>query len=433
MAVQEPPAGYQSHRERVVREDYELDLSAVVGPLVRQIGLVALIVLVAVAAAGVFTYLQPRTYDGVAKVFISRPKTAIALEPRFANRDEFEIRPFFTQAKNPDVEKAVQNDLRDELTDAERQPGALTERLQVRPARDDSALMELHFSQPDERKAAALANAWAKRFVEHAQATLNPAALAQRQVQAELKSSAEELARRDAAVRDFGQRSGIGLALRDEQVKIEVAGPQGASGTASSGTRLGARGRELSAKATTLATFQADRDQLRLVLAQARALRGAGVGLESLATDLGKVGAAPNQPPDQVVAALEAKDRALGQAIDQLLADVQSMQASLAQDVAQLDQLERDRDVARESYLLLAKKAEENKVALASEWAVVAIFSWSPDPAPPEPRPWLANLGAAAAGSLVLGAVGALWLDRRRGYRTRFVRAPLEPAIDRSL
>jgi uncharacterized protein involved in exopolysaccharide biosynthesis len=422
MSVQAPLEPYAPpRRDGIVREDYELDLRALFAVVFRHLPLVLACLALAVGAAAVFVYLQPRTYDGVSKIIIARPKQQVTLEPKLVtNTSDFELRPFYTHAKHPDVERAVQDRLRAELTGSELQPGGLVERLQTRSAKDDSALMELHFSNPDGHKAALVANAWADAYLAHAREALNPSAQAQQLVEAPLRDSLAELQRREDAVRQFQQRSGLGIAPSSDNVRIDVgvAAIPGASSvqTASipASMRTGARGRELSAKTAQLNDLRAQREQVRLALAQVRALRAASVPLDSLGAELEKLGVARATAADVVVAALEVRERALGEAADRAGAELRTIETALSDDLAQLERLERERDVARDSYVALTRKAEENKISLAVDWPVLRQFARSPDPAGVEPRPWLVALGPAAAAGLVVGVAGAFWLDRRR-------------------
>ena len=421
MATAEAPAS-----RPLIREDYELDLSELFGRLLRHWPLVAACMALAVLGAVAFTLTQPRTYGGMAQVIISRPKLQTTLEPRLMTINDFELRPFYTHAKHPDVERAVQAKLQNELEAHERSPGALVERIRVLSAKDDPALMELRFSDPDPIKASRLANTWADEYIHHAQTALNPAAISQRVVDAQLMQARAELQRRDAALHAFEQRTGLGLALRDDgTTRVELSAVVGQPGTTTqsatvpSAVRLGTRGREVSTKATTLADFRARRDQTRMLLGQARALRAAGVGVASIGTDLAAIGIAASTPPDQVVAALETRERALGESIDALAAELRQMESTLSADVGQLELLERDRDVARDTYVALAKKTEENKVGMAGDWPGVVLFSRSPEYAAADPRQWPLVIGVSAAAGLLLGLLGAFVLDRRRARVSR--------------
>src|SRR5207244_2041666 len=110
----------------------------------------------------------------------------VSLAPQITtNVLDFELRPFYTQAKHPDVERMVQEKLKRELSDSERQTGALLERLQTRSSKDDTALMELHFANPDAHKAGLVANAWAEAYIKHAREALNPNAQSQQIVEAQ--------------------------------------------------------------------------------------------------------------------------------------------------------------------------------------------------------------------------------------------------------
>jgi uncharacterized protein involved in exopolysaccharide biosynthesis len=424
MSVQAPPeTRAPPRRDGIVREDYELDLRALFAVIFRQLPFVLACLALAVGAAALFVYLQPRSYDGVSKIIISRPKQTISFEPRLAtNTGDFELRPFYTHAKHPDVEKAVQDKLKAELNSSELLPGGLVERLQTRSAKDDTALMELHFSSPDSHKAALVANAWSDAYLQYAREALNPSAQAQQLVEVPLKDSLAELQRREDAVRQFQQKTGLGIAASSDNVRIDVGATSVQSANIPASMRTGARGRELSAKTAQLNDLRAQRDQVRLALAQIRALRTASVPLDSLGADLEKLGIARGTPADVAVAALEARERSLGEAADRASGELRAIETALTDDLAQLERLERERDLARDAYVALTRKAEENKIALAVDWPVLRQFVRSPDPAGVEPRAWLLALGPAAAAGLVVGVGGAFWLDHRRAARG--LRAP---------
>ena len=302
------------------------------------------------------------------------------------------------------------------------------------PAPHELALMELHFSDLDGHKAALVANAWADAYLQYAREALNPSVQAQQLVEVPLKDSLAELQKREDAVRQFQQKTGLGIAPSTDNVRIDVgaAAIPGASSVQTANIpasmRTGARGRELSAKTDQVNDLRAQRDQVRLVLAQLRALRGAGVPLDSIGADLEKLGIARATSAEVAIVALEAKEKAFGEAADRASGELRAIETALTDDLAQLERLERERDVARDAYVALTRKAEENKISLAADWPVLRQFARSPDPAAPEPRPWLIVLGPAAAAGLVVGVAGAFWLDRRRAARP--TRAPRFDPLD---
>lgn len=430
MSVEAPPAPYSARRDPIVREDYELDLRAFFAVLWRQAPFIFAAIGLALLAAALYVYVQPRTYDGVSKIIITRPKQQLGFEPKLiTNYADFELRPFYTHAKHPDVERAVQDKLRSQLTESERQSGALVQRLQTKSARDDTALMELHFAHPDPHLAAVVANAWSEAYLRHAREALNPNVQSQRQVEAQMKEVLAELQRREDTVRAFQQRTGLGITPSADNVRIDVgaAALPGASAVQSASLpltmRTGARGRELAAKSAQIAELRAQRDGVRLLRAQVVALRAAGVGIESLSAELDKLGVPRTASAETT---LDARERALTEAADRSSVDLRALETTLSEELGQLERLERDRDIARDAYVALARKTEENKVALAADWPVVQLFQASPDPAGAEPRPWLLALGPAFAGGLLVGVLGAFWLDRRRAA-TRGLR--LAPSI----
>jgi uncharacterized protein involved in exopolysaccharide biosynthesis len=405
-----PPPGYAARRPPLAWEDHEIDLRGPLTALARQLPLIAAIVGLALLVAALYVYSRPRAYEGIARVILARPRVSISLVPQFVTRDDFDVRQFYTYARHPEVEQAVLTRFGDALPEADRRPGALLTRLKVTGDKDDVALMGLQITDPDAARAGQLADAWADAYVEFVQRTLNPAVQARRLVDAQLAEARGELERREDAVRLHQQQRGLGLPLRDDSVRLELSA---AAPIAPSG-RLGSRGRDLVARATTLNEQRSTREQVRIAQGQVRALQASGGELRLIAGELTPLGISAGEGADQALKALDAKDRALTEAIDRSSTEVRALESALAGDVAELERLERERDIARDGYLALAKKAEETKVQLATDWPAARVFQRAGEETQPAPRPWLPVLGATGAVATVVALATALWVDRRR-------------------
>lgn len=348
----------------------------------------------------------------------------MVLEPRLQATDDFELKPMFTQARHPAVENAVQAKLGHLLNTAEVQPGNLVQRIRIQSDRDDNGLMEIVFSDQDRRRASAIANAWADAYVLHAQATLNPSAIAQKLVDGQMREAKTELERREASLRAFEAGTGLGLPIRvDDATRIELSAIVGQAGSttqmASSSTvaRLGTRGQDIVGRSNALTSLRADLDRLRILKEQTRRLQNQNLPPSAIQLDLERFGVAANQPIGAVVVAIEAKELAMLSTIDGAARELRGLETGLIGDMNQHSQLERDRDIARDAYVVLAKKAEENKIGLASEWPVVRLFSYAPELAPVDPPPWTITLAIAGSTGLIVGVALGLGIDLSKRRR----------------
>ena len=164
----------------------EIDLREYIEVLIKWRREIVLITLATafVAALGVlaFRLLLPPKYEAVARVAIDRVTSAITFDERFRTLSEDLAQQAITDsnarraalvglASNGAVAEAVIQELGDLLTEEERDPSMLLEMVeaQIAPGTDSrtpSDLIEIKVTADSPEKAAAIANAWAKHYVE---------------------------------------------------------------------------------------------------------------------------------------------------------------------------------------------------------------------------------------------------------------------------
>ncbi len=166
--------------------DDEIDLREYIEVLIKWRREILLITLgtAFVAALGVlaFRLLLPPKYEAVARVTIDRVTSAITFDERFRTLSEDLAQQAIADsnarrsalvglASNGAVAEAVIQELGDLLTEEEQDPAVLLEMVeaQIAPGTDSrtpSDLIEIKVTADSPEKAAAIANAWAKHYVE---------------------------------------------------------------------------------------------------------------------------------------------------------------------------------------------------------------------------------------------------------------------------
>jgi uncharacterized protein involved in exopolysaccharide biosynthesis len=119
---------------------------------------------------------------------------------------------------------------------------------------------------------------------------------------------------------------------------------------------------------------------------------------------------------DELVAILEARREEIKAQAAALEPQILALQQQLQESRAEEDRLTRTRDVARETYLTLARKVEEVRIAAKDTSGEVRLASHAAIPKKPvSPRKML-NTAVAGALGLMLGVFGVFALEWWTGY-----------------
>jgi uncharacterized protein involved in exopolysaccharide biosynthesis len=389
--------------------DDEIDLRQYIRVLIRH--WVWIVGLAAAAAAIAFAVgsLQPPTYEASALVAITGPRYRLQFDSRMQDVP-FDPRVFakgYAQlATSDDIVTALLD-----VANANRPPGI--EPLQLRGLRGqlsantvgDGNLVELAARDASPEAAAELANAWADRYVGHLNALYGrdqdvsalEAQVAQAKANVEATDQALAKLRREYGL---GYTDQLGIAYQ-LQVKTRLLAEQEAR--AERIEQLLEEARLVAARADGAPPALVSgllADMLGLGLMPARASGMVQIDLADMDTDASVAA---------IVTALEAKQSATRQAIDQLQADVATLQTEVAAQQMTLEQLLREQQVNQNTYVVLSNKLQESRIEANGDISRIAGRAAPPEVPAGRGRLFSSALAATVAG--LLSAFAVLFID----------------------
>jgi succinoglycan biosynthesis transport protein ExoP len=397
----------------------EIDLRQYIEVLIRRWKwIVALTLIAALTAAAISFFVLEPVYEASALVLITSPRYQLRFDPRLETVSEIET------ASKAYPSLAVSDDLLNqvlEAMDAEDLPEN-ERKLQVlrgkvgASAGADPSLLKLTATNGDPERAARIANVWAEQYVEYVN---------------------ELYGRRSEDVLFFGEQFDAAKsaleAAEEALVDYEARNQQAI---------LQAR---LNAKRSALNDYLAVQHELTLVIEDAQALRQQLEGqpasaLTSLGNDLAALlleiqglsrdtelplqlqvvggGSLSNKTVGEqtrllsdLIAALEDRLAEIETQVETLSAEILPLQEALQQATMEKEQLTRERDVARNTYLTLANKVEEARIAAQDETGEVRLASGASVPiSPVGPRKKM-NTAIAGFLGLFVGVFAAFFVE----------------------
>jgi len=283
-------------------------------------------------------------------------------------------------------------------------------------AGNDPNMIVLRARHSDPQKAAQIANTWADVFVKRVSELYNNNAQDLRFFEEQLLTASETLEKAEQELTSFQSRNKTAIltaqiealnlhlaALLDAQHTIERVAPEAAAIKA----RLAAQG-------DAAATLAADDVAVLLLQVEALSLKSQlPLQVQVVSGDAPSAASIPQMIAflDGLVAALEQQSVDLGERIAQIEPDMLRLQGELHEFSVQKARLTRARDVAQETYLTLAYKVDEARIAVGDELDEARLASHAAVPANPiGPSKRLNTLVAGTAG-LILGIFGAFAVD----------------------
>jgi uncharacterized protein involved in exopolysaccharide biosynthesis len=114
---------------------------------------------------------------------------------------------------------------------------------------------------------------------------------------------------------------------------------------------------------------------------------------------------------DDLVRTLEARSAEIDGRLAELEPQILTLQQRLQEISAESDRLIRARDLARETYMTLARKVEEARIAAAESDGVLQVGSYAAPPEKPASPRKLLNTAVAGALGLLVGVLGAFAIE----------------------
>jgi len=404
----------------------EIDLREYVDVIVKRWKLVLGIPFLAVLVAALVSFLLlPPVYEAVATCVATNPKYQMQFDPRIQSVSELQVpaKAYAALAKNANLEKQVIAALDTTLAPQERRIEVLDDMLSASQGGDPSVIL-LQVRSTDPQKAATIANTWANLYRQQINELYGRSADEQSNIEAQLKTAEQNLKVAEEALITFQQRSQI--TTLNERIK---------------------------ARAQALANYLTAREDLNLIIQDAQSLKeqlqsqGAtsatmANSLSTLFLEIDSLNSRARLPVqlqipfeqsivsntsvsqqvqylDNFMATLRNKQQAIAGAAEEIPPEMLKLQGQLQQEQTELDRLTRARDVAKETWLSLSRKADEVRIAAQVDKDEVRIVSLAEVPAQPVAPKKAMNIAIAGVLGLMVGVFGAFVMEYFAGRVTR--------------
>lgn len=391
----------------------ELDLQVYIDALRKRWWLILIFVGSALAIALAVGLAQPRQYQATSTLLVQPPRyqwrfDASILPVVSTNRDY--QRELLVVGRSTEIAEQAATTLEAAGRPWETSPEALSAEVSLRAGDGSSILVTA--SAPDPQQAAGVANAWTEAFLRHA-----------RQVYGVEKELADFQAQMAAARQRLDQLDQQLAAVRT------TTGLYAPTGAPDEVIKLSPNQAQLIEINQLLATYANDLESVRL-LQQSLETAQPGANLAQLPWELldgeaiaqrGVLSAASARAglddPTALLEQLQEEEASLTATSASLATTSEHIQASVATDWQLYDEAQRERNLARDTYLILARKVNELTVQQEVDPGLLSLVSQATAPSAPVRTRQFAQLVTAGAIGLILGVLAALWLELGPGRR----------------
>jgi uncharacterized protein involved in exopolysaccharide biosynthesis len=136
------------------------------------------------------------------------------------------------------------------------------------------------------------------------------------------------------------------------------------------------------------------------------------------------------EDPAALLELLKQEEDSLAATSSHLAAASERIQATVAADWQMYDEAQRERNLVRDTYLILARKVNELAVQQEIDPGLLSLVSQATSPSAPVRTRQFAQLVTAGTIGLILGVLAALWLElgpgRRKNERLSGTAAPVK-------
>ncbi|MEA3340252.1 MAG: GNVR domain-containing protein, partial [Chloroflexota bacterium] len=397
----------------------EIDLRLYVEVLIRNWKWIAGLALAAAAAAFLVSSFIPPTYETTALAAITEPRYVMRFDSRFETTNG--IQPVYKAYPDLAVSDDLLKDLLAQLAPLPKNIESLADlrnTLETETGADPS-MVKLVASSQDAEDAARIANEWAALFVAQANEIYGSHTEEDaRFFEGQLIQAQEKLDTAEDALIEFQSRNQgavlearlasaqqdlqdylieqreIERAVRNAQaLRVSAAGQQGNS-IVSPGDNLAALLLQMQAFSIRTSRYDA-----KLEISDAALLSSERTASE-LAAFL-----------DDLVSTIETWENKIEARVTTLESRILTLQQQLQETRVEEDRLTRARDVARETYVTLAHKVEEARIAAEDATGDVRLVSQAAVPEKPVGPRKMLNTAVAGALGLMVGVFGAFALE----------------------
>jgi succinoglycan biosynthesis transport protein ExoP len=396
----------------------EIDLRQYIEVLIRRWYWIAGLTLVAVLAAGlVSVFVLEPYYEAEALVLITGPRYQLQFDPRVETIADVQqaYQAYPGLARSDDLLRQVLEVMNPPLPTEESTLGALKGKLRATAGADPS-LLQLTVTDGDPEQAAHIANTWAEQYVTYADGLFSRRAEDAAFFSQQLEEARGALEAAEEALIEFQARNqGSILSARlssARQAQNEYLADQ--RNIARILQDVGGLRSQLSDQPTDdPSSLGNDLTALFLQIKAFNAESTAPIQLQvsSAASLSGRTAEEQIAFLDDLGANLEAKSTVIDERLAELEPQILSLQQAVQEVNTESDRLVRDRDVAQQTYMALANKVQEARIAAQDETGEVQLASRASVPTEPAGPRKKVNVVIAGVLGLFFGGLGAFVLE----------------------
>ncbi len=409
----------------VEMQEEEIDLREYVNVLIKRKGVIILIFLIAVITAALvsYFYLKP-VYEASTILMISKPKYQVELEPKIQTQivPEISLATYESLIKDREIEEEVIKKLNLEQPPYELTPDNLQGMITIEALKNTNLIkMNLQASNPELAKD--VVNTWAVLFVEkNKELNLKESRESQVFIEDQLKISKQNLYKIEEDIREFNETNRI------EILENEIRGK--AAKVLNYELRLAdvklSFKEENAKKEQIIATLKEQDKILKLnksitddqffyqLISYITKGNLEAINLTYVSEEINPIYynfAQELISTNILISSLQAEENQLIENIDDFNLKLETLRKELAQDKLTQSRLEREYNTAKGVYDILSQKAEEVKIAVATESGMVKIANLAYEPKYPIKPNKKLNILIAGVLSLFIGIFVAYFME----------------------
>ena len=406
-------------------QEEEIDLREYINVLIKRKGVIILIFLIAVITAALvsYFYLKP-VYEASTILMISKPKYQVELEPKIQTQivPEISLATYESLIKDREIEEEVIKKLNLEQPPYELTPDNLQGMITIEALKNTNLIkMNLQASNPELAKD--VVNTWAALFVEkNKELHLKESKESQVFIEDQLKISNQNLYKIEEDIREFNETNRI------EILENEIRGK--AAKVLNYELRLAdvklSFKEENAKKEQIIATLKEQDKILKLnksiiddqffhqLISYITKGNLEAINLTYVSEEINPIYynfAQKLISTNILISSLQAEENQLIENIDDFNLKLETLRKELAQEKLIQSRLEREYNTAKGVYDVLSQKAEEVKIAVATESGMVKIANLAYEPKYPIKPNKKLNILIAGVLSLFIGIFVAYFME----------------------
>jgi len=408
-----------------VEQEVEIDLREYINVLIKRKGIIILIFLIAVITAALvsYFYLKP-VYEASTILMISKPKYQVELEPKIQTQivPEISLATYESLIKDREIEEEVIKKLNLEQPPYELTPDNLQGMITIEALKNTNLIkMNLQASNPELAKD--VVNTWAVLFVEkNKELHLKESKESQVFIEDQLKTSKQNLYKIEEDIREFNETNRI------EILENEIRGK--AAKVLNYELRLAdvklSFKEENAKKEQIIATLKEQDKILKLnksitddqffhqLISYITKGNLEAINLTYVSEEINPIYynfAQKLISTNILISSLQAEENQLIENIDDFNLKLETLRKELAQEKLTQSRLEREYNTAKGVYDVLSQKAEEVKIAVATESGMVKIANLAYEPKYPIKPNKKLNILIAGVLGLFIGIFVAYFME----------------------